>query len=140
MISPNRLRLQSALQFTFLASNNEAEYKALVAKLKLAKVVGANRVEMYSDSQLVVNQVLGEYQTWGEKMAAYISVVRELLQEFKEYKVERIPRERNAHANCLAKLALDSEIEKLGVIPVEHLTEPSIMTKEVVATNEQGSS
>uniref|UniRef100_A0A803QGS7 RNase H type-1 domain-containing protein n=1 Tax=Cannabis sativa TaxID=3483 RepID=A0A803QGS7_CANSA len=91
MISPDRLRLQAALSFTFLTSNNKAEYEALIAGLNLTKAVRANRVEVYSDSQLVVNQVSGEYQTHREKMAAYVSAVRELLKEFRDYKIERIP-------------------------------------------------
>ncbi|XP_060960791.1 uncharacterized protein LOC133031326 [Cannabis sativa] len=115
MISPSGLRLQAALRFDFLASNNKAKYEALIAGLRLAKTVGARRVEVYSDSQLVVNQVSGEYQTRRERMAAYVAIVRELLHEFTDYKVERIPREKNAHADCLAKLASDSEIQKLGV-------------------------
>ena len=62
MISPTGLRLQAALRFDFSTSNNEAEYEALIAGLRLAKAVGAKRVEVYSDSQLVVNQVSGEYR------------------------------------------------------------------------------
>uniref|UniRef100_A0A803NN59 RNase H type-1 domain-containing protein n=1 Tax=Cannabis sativa TaxID=3483 RepID=A0A803NN59_CANSA len=80
MISLDRMRLQATLRFTFLASNNEVEY-ALLAGLRLAKVVGANKVEVYKDIQLVVNQVLGKYQTHGEKMAAYVSTAKALLQE-----------------------------------------------------------
>ncbi|XP_060965610.1 uncharacterized protein LOC133034526 [Cannabis sativa] len=82
MISLDGLRLQVALHFSFPASNNEAEYEALIPSLKLAKAVGAAKVEIFSDSQLVVNQVSGEYQTHGEKMAAYVAIVRELLHEF----------------------------------------------------------
>ncbi|XP_060965651.1 uncharacterized protein LOC133034562 [Cannabis sativa] len=133
MISTNGLRLQAVLRFEFPASNNEAEYEALIAGLKSAKVLGAMRVEVFSDFQLVVNQVSGEYQMCGEKMAAYVAIFWELLHEFTDYKVERIPREKNVHADCLAKLASDSEVEKLGVVPVERLTEPSIKTKNIVA-------
>ncbi|XP_030479418.2 uncharacterized protein LOC115696668 [Cannabis sativa] len=117
--------------------NGSGAGEALISGLRLAKVVGATRVEVFSDSQLVVNQVSGEYQTPGEKMDAYVAIVRELLHEFTDYKGERIPREKNAHADCLAKLASDGEIEKLGVVPVERLTEPSIKTKNIVAAVEQ---
>uniref|UniRef100_A0A803QDX1 Integrase catalytic domain-containing protein n=1 Tax=Cannabis sativa TaxID=3483 RepID=A0A803QDX1_CANSA len=70
-------------------------------------------------------------------MVAYVLGVRELLQEFKNYKIEQIPQERNVHVDCLAKLASDSELENLGVVPVEYLTEPSIRRKAEVATNER---
>uniref|UniRef100_A0A803PU16 Integrase catalytic domain-containing protein n=1 Tax=Cannabis sativa TaxID=3483 RepID=A0A803PU16_CANSA len=49
MIFPDGLRLQAALRFTFLASNNEAEYEALIIGLKLAKAVGANKVERFAN-------------------------------------------------------------------------------------------
>ena len=49
------------MKFGFLASNNEAEYEALIAGLKLAKGVGAERIEIFSDSLLVVQQLKGEY-------------------------------------------------------------------------------
>ncbi|KAM6593564.1 hypothetical protein CsatA_001267 [Cannabis sativa] len=70
-------------------------------------------------------------------MAAYVAIVRELLHEFTEYKVERILRGKNTHADYLAKLASDNKIERLGVVPVEHLAEPSIRVIETIATNEQ---
>ncbi|KAM6567285.1 hypothetical protein CsatA_026413 [Cannabis sativa] len=78
-VSPDGLRLQATLCFVFPAYNNEVEYEALIVGLRLAKVVGATRVEVFSDSKLVVNQVSGEYQTCGEKMVAYVAIVRELL-------------------------------------------------------------
>ncbi|XP_030497570.2 uncharacterized protein LOC115713228 [Cannabis sativa] len=67
------LQLQSALQFEFEASNNEVEHEAMIASLQLAKEVGTKNIELYSDSQLVVNQVSVEYQTKGEKMTSYVA-------------------------------------------------------------------
>ena len=71
-----------ALKFGFEASNNEAEYEALIAGLKLARDIGARRVKALSDSMLVVQQVRGKYETKGENMAKYLGVVRPLLEEF----------------------------------------------------------
>uniref|UniRef100_A0A803PS77 Reverse transcriptase domain-containing protein n=1 Tax=Cannabis sativa TaxID=3483 RepID=A0A803PS77_CANSA len=68
MISPDGLRLQATLRFTFLASNNEAEYEALIAGLKLAKVVGANRVEANRQAE-AVNKILKV--TLKKKLLAY---------------------------------------------------------------------
>uniref|UniRef100_A0A803Q0M4 RNase H type-1 domain-containing protein n=1 Tax=Cannabis sativa TaxID=3483 RepID=A0A803Q0M4_CANSA len=89
MKSLEGLKLQVALRFKFLAYNNEAEYEALLAGLRLAKVVGAHKVEVFSDSQLVFNQVLGEYQTRGEKMDAYVSVAREFLKNSRAIKLNK---------------------------------------------------
>uniref|UniRef100_A0A803QDJ4 RNase H type-1 domain-containing protein n=1 Tax=Cannabis sativa TaxID=3483 RepID=A0A803QDJ4_CANSA len=83
MISPEGFRLQATLRFKFPASTNEVEYGALLARLRLAKVVGTHKIEVFNDSQLVINQVFGEYQTCREKMVAYVSAMQDLLQEFK---------------------------------------------------------
>ena len=61
LISPKGHRFHIALRFGFKASNNEAKYEALLAELRVAKELKAKVVQCYSDSQLVVNQVLGEY-------------------------------------------------------------------------------
>ncbi|KAM6542962.1 hypothetical protein CsatB_007409 [Cannabis sativa] len=88
LISSQQLQLQSALQFEFEASNNEAEHEAMIAGLQLAKEVGAKNIELCSDSQVVVNQVSGEYQTKEEKMASYVAKPRELLKHFKHYSMK----------------------------------------------------
>ena len=56
-----------SLRFDFQASNNEAEYEALIAGLHLAKEMKVESLEIYSDSQLVF-QITNEYQALGEKM------------------------------------------------------------------------
>ena len=62
LISPEGHRFHSAFWFGFKVSNNEAEYEALLAGLRVAQELRASSVQCYSDAQLVVNQVLGEYQ------------------------------------------------------------------------------
>ena len=61
-----------ALRFRFKASNNKAEYKALIAGLKLSKEMNVESLEIFSDSQLVVRHINDEYQAREEKMAAYL--------------------------------------------------------------------
>ena len=60
-----------ALKFRFKASNNETEYEALIAGLKLAKDLGVKQIRALSNSMLVVQQVRGEYETKGENMMKY---------------------------------------------------------------------
>ena len=62
LLSPREDRLSYVLQIHFDSSNNEAEYEALLAGLKLARDLKITAVEIYCDSQLVVCQVRGEYQ------------------------------------------------------------------------------
>ena len=57
IITPKRIRLEHSFRLGFKASNNEAEYEALLAGLKTVLSIGARDVKAYSDSRLVVNQV-----------------------------------------------------------------------------------
>ena len=56
--TPEGIQLEYNLRFRFPASNNEVEYEALLVRLQLATSLGAEQIQVYSDSQLVVNQVL----------------------------------------------------------------------------------
>ena len=93
------------MRLNFLASNNEAEYEALLIELKSAKRLGADRLQVFCDSQLVANQISGEYQARDERMLAYLLAVRSLLSKFEFTQVEQIGREHNSYADILAKLA-----------------------------------
>ncbi|KAM6555169.1 hypothetical protein CsatB_015931 [Cannabis sativa] len=132
LTTPEGQRIHTAIRFGFPASNNEAEYEALIAGLKLAKELKARHLDIYSDSQLVVNQVLGEYMARGEKMMAYLSKIQDLLAQLEGYTIQQIPREENATADALARLATSEKIDKASLVPIEYLPEPSIHTKEEV--------
>ena len=80
----------------FRASNNEAEYEVLIVKLSLAKEMKVESLEIYSDSQLVVCQITGEYQSRGEKMAAYLQKAKDLLKSFSSYAIHQVLRSQNA--------------------------------------------
>ena len=123
-------RMHKALRFSFKASNNEVEYEALIAGLKLAKEMKVKSLEIYSDSQLVVYQVTNEYQACGENMAAYLQIAKDLLGAFSFFKIQQVPRERNTQADALALLASTKDAELLEVIPIEFLNTPSIMSTE----------
>ena len=87
-------------------TNNQAEYRALIAALEKAISLGARRVEVRLDSELVVRQVQGRYRV---KKAAlrplYLRVV-ELLGQLEDFTMTGIPREQNAEADRLANAAL----------------------------------
>ncbi|KAG7529614.1 Ribonuclease H domain, partial [Arabidopsis suecica] len=72
--SPTSEILEQSFRLLFTASNNEAEYEALIAGLRLAQGVGADEVIAYSDSQLVVNQFNGDYEAKDSRMEAYLEV------------------------------------------------------------------
>ncbi|KAK0571374.1 hypothetical protein LWI29_014859 [Acer saccharum] len=132
--TPEGDSVECALCFDFKATNNQAEYEALIAGLKVCTVLGADEVEIFSDSQVVVNQVLDEYQARDESMITYLELAKELLERFKEYRIVHVPREENEQADALAKLA--SAIINIWPksISMIRLLQPSIVkSKEVGA-------
>ena len=98
--------------------------------LRTARKLGANHLQVFCDSQLVANQISGEYQAKDERMLAYLTLARSLLAEFMSTHVAQIGREHNSHANILAKLAtaLESDIQK--TIFIETLDRPSFHSRE----------
>ena len=70
------------MRLGFLASNNEAEYETLLIGLRSAARLGADRLQVFCDSQLVVNHILGEYLARDERMLAYLFTVKSLLSKF----------------------------------------------------------
>ncbi|KAL0409417.1 UNVERIFIED_CONTAM: Ribonuclease HI [Sesamum radiatum] len=102
--TPQGDRLQYAIKFNFAASNNEAEYKAVIAGGKLALVAGAKHLKAHSDSQLVVNQIRGDYEAKRSKMTKNLSCIQTLM-KFDEFAIEQIPRSKNEESDQLARLA-----------------------------------
>jgi ribonuclease HI len=131
--SPERLVLEQAVRLKFSASNNEAEYEALMIELRSARRLGANHLQVFCDSQLVANQISGEYQARDERISAYLLVTRSLLAEFESTQVTQIGREHNSHANILAKLATALESDMQRIICVVTLDRPSFQNQEVLS-------
>ncbi|PSQ05129.1 ribonuclease H [Halobacteriales archaeon QS_4_69_31] len=89
------------------ATNNQAEYEALVRALETARDYGFDEVDVRGDSQLVVKQVRGEWDANDPDLRESRVTVRELLTGFDEWSLEHVPREINDRADELANDALD---------------------------------
>ena len=76
VITPEKLVMEKSLRLGFLATNNEAEYEALLAGVAMVRQLGGDMVELYSDSRLVVGQVNGEFKARDERMQGYLAKVR----------------------------------------------------------------
>ncbi|XXG67554.1 hypothetical protein AAC387_Pa06g0876 [Persea americana] len=76
--SPEGLVIEQALTLSFKASNNKAEYEALIAEPNSVKILEAWHVMVFSDSQLVTSQISGDYQARDDRMAAYLAQAKEL--------------------------------------------------------------
>ena len=86
------------------STNNKAEFLALIAGLEKALELGAEHVDINSDSELIVRQIEGKYRS--KVMKQLFDQVVSLLGEFKSYTVQHIPREQNKEADALSKRAL----------------------------------
>ncbi|MCI44992.1 gag-pol polyprotein, partial [Trifolium medium] len=92
-------------RFAFKASNNQAEYEALIAGMNLAREMEVQELNAQSDSQLVANQVAEEFQTKDPQLAKYLEKVKEMAKQIVAFELLYVPREQNARADLLAKLA-----------------------------------
>ena len=74
--APTRERIKQAIRLDFLASNNEAEYKAILAGIDLAIFISLEKIIIRSNSQLVEGHVNGEYEMQDQCMTKYICLVK----------------------------------------------------------------
>ncbi|XP_021754890.1 uncharacterized protein LOC110720188 [Chenopodium quinoa] len=103
--SPEGDKFEYALRFQFQASNNEAEYEALLAGLRMCKVAGATKVDVSSDSLLVVGQVNGDFEAREPAMMKYLKIVKEEAKGLYYFTLQQVPRSSNHQADALSKLA-----------------------------------
>ncbi|KAL0387778.1 UNVERIFIED_CONTAM: hypothetical protein Sradi_2659600 [Sesamum radiatum] len=85
-------------------SNNEAEYEVLLAGTNIALNNGTQRIKIYIDSQLVVEQLNGSFEGKDEKMIKLLCKVEERKKNFDSFELVQIPREESIRANSLARI------------------------------------
>ncbi len=90
-----------------VATNNQAEYRAAIAAVEAALALGARRLELRMDSELVVRQLQHRYRVRDPALRRLFARLVELRRRFQEFSVRAIPRSENRRADALANLALD---------------------------------
>ena len=135
LISPEKVVIEKFLRLDFSATNNEAEYEALLEGMAMVQRMGGKSIKLFSDSRLVVNQVKGEFEAKDERMQGYLSQVKCLQLKFDSFDLLHIPKSGNAHADSLAMLATSSAQDLPRVIVVEDLYKPA-RTRETVQINQ----
>ncbi len=88
-------------------TNNQAEYTALATALREACKLGADHVDIRTDSQLMSEQIKGNYKVRNANIKPLFEEAKQLLTAFKSYSIDHIPRQRNSAADALANQALD---------------------------------
>ncbi|GAU28915.1 hypothetical protein TSUD_59270, partial [Trifolium subterraneum] len=119
--------IEVSLGHSFPTTNNQAEYEAFLAGLRLAEDMGVEEIKIFTDSQLVESQVSGEYQTKEERLLEYLNLIKTKLAKFKETEVKHVPREHNGRVDVLSKLASTRRKKASNQSLIqETMTKPSI--------------
>ncbi|GJX08785.1 reverse transcriptase domain-containing protein [Tanacetum coccineum] len=137
LTNPEGVEFTYAMRFRFEATNNEAEYEALIAGLRIAEQMGVKNLQANVDSRLVANQVNGSYVAKESGMVQYLEKVKKLTSNFKEFSIKQVPRSENKKADALSKIASTSFAHLSKQVLVEELNEKSINEKEVLAIVEE---
>ena len=100
--------LQSIARYIGRATNNTAEYQALLVALARAREVGVKHLRVFSDSELLVNQVNGRYRTTVPHLQQFLQEAIRLMREIGRVDVAHVRREQNKEADALANEAMDN--------------------------------
>ncbi|XP_074315474.1 uncharacterized protein LOC141651670 [Silene latifolia] len=128
--SPQGGQIIQAVRCEFKATNNEAEYEALILGLQLALEMQINHIKVCSDSQLIVSHVNNVYTAMDPKMVAYLEVAKELKLRLASFHIQQIPRDQNVEADALAALGAAFTPGAVGSIPFIHVMKPAIRQHE----------
>jgi ribonuclease HI len=93
-----------------VATNNVAEYRALLKGLERAAALGASEIELVNDSELVARQITGAYKVKHPAMKPLYAEAVAALRQFERSRIRSVPRAQNARADELVNLALDGDI------------------------------
>jgi ribonuclease HI len=105
-------KLRTFHRFIGVRTNNEAEYQALIDGLKAVAEWNPDRLEIYLDSKLVVEQVNGNYRVKKAELLPLYNEVKHLLGGFADPETRYVEREKNKGADKLANMALDAQVKK----------------------------
>ncbi|XP_074377452.1 uncharacterized protein LOC141718972 [Apium graveolens] len=104
LISPEAHKIRCAIHLAFYATNNDAEYEALINGLNLALEMKVENLNEFSDSMIVVYQINGGYQAKGPRTELHLKCAQRIIARFNEVRLKLIPRGQNEGADELAKL------------------------------------
>ena len=102
LISPRGANFEFSFPIEASATNNQAEYRAILKGIQLLREIKADVVEIFGDSMLVINQLLGEYECKDDVLHLYLVESLQLLKEFKKVTIEHVSKFYNGDANWLA--------------------------------------
>ena len=102
--------LEGIARYLGTTTNNIAEYTAAIIGLERALQLGASKVTLFADSELMVKQLNGQYRVKNEGLKPLHARAKELIAKIGSVEIQYIPRERNKDADALANKAIDEKI------------------------------
>ncbi|XP_071708807.1 uncharacterized protein [Rutidosis leptorrhynchoides] len=105
LTGPHQEEHTYVLWFNFKVTNNETEYEALLAGMRIARELGVKKLQAYVDSQLFANLIKGTFDANDKSMQSYLALVYSLADTFIDFRISQIPRSQNKQADVLSKLA-----------------------------------
>ena len=109
-----KVRLRGLHRYLGIATNNEAEYHALIEGLKAVAPWNPDRLEIFLDSNLVVEQVKGKYKVKKPELQKLHEQAMELLKQFGDWSIAHVERDRNKGADAMANRAIDEHVERVN--------------------------
>ena len=103
--------INEACDYLGVATNNVAEYKALILGIKLSTKYNAKRVLFKADSELMVKQIKGEYRVKNAQLKLLFTEAQSLLKKLPNWKIMHVPREENKEADLLANKGVEMSIK-----------------------------
>jgi ribonuclease HI len=133
-IAPGGEQLKYVLQLLFPASNNAAEYEALIHGLNIVISLGIKRLMVYGDSLVVISQINKEWDCSNDSMGKYCTAIRKLEDKFEGLEFHHVERDCNTAADTLSKLGSSRTQVPPGVF-VQEILHPSISLDRVEECN-----
>ena len=121
LVSPKKITIEKSLRLNFSATNNEADYEALLRGMLMVQKMRGKVVRVFSDSKLIVGLVRGDLEARDSRMQEYLGQVRSIQEKFEVFDLSHVPRNGNIHADLLATLATSSAQDLPQVVLVKDL-------------------
>ena len=124
--SPENDVLEYGVQLKFSITNNETKYEALLGGLRIARALGAEKIVLKSNSQLIIGQVRGDFEAKETRMQKYLKLVNQLMSTFLHAEFIQIPRDQNTKADKIAWSASAHNPGNMNGWKLEEQNSPSI--------------
>lgn len=134
--SPKGSKIFYALKYTFPIRNNESEYEAVVAGLRVARTLHIQKLHVFTDSQVIASQINGKFEAKEDNMEKYLQLVSSFIKDFQFLKIEHITRKSNTEADALSKLHSGDTLDGTWIEP---LTQRSIDTLPILTITQEPS-